>query len=258
MPSYFENLFILVGPVSLIIQISLCVHVYKTGRPFWWIWLIMMGSLVGCTLYVLLEILPETGRSSPQITKSSWFIPKRVFLKHAREHLDDTDTLENRLALASLLYGYGKREEAEQVVANCASGIFQDDPDVIAEVAWYKVALGKYAEAEQLISQANTRNNKQARLRIELLKARILYGHRKYDEALAAFTALQPATLGEECRYYIALCHLGLGNAAQATQVLNDIMKYFRKGGKLWRRSQKAWYKAAALKLKEIKSGKLS
>jgi len=256
MLSYLSSLFLLVGPLSFVVQIALCVHVYRTGRPFWWIWLIMMGSLVGCVLYVLLEILPGARWERAQTGSASWLLPKRVIIRRARERLDETDTVENRLNLASLLYDSGNKTEAEQVVAVCATGVFADDPEVISRVAWYKVAAGKLAEAEQLILKANTRNNKLAGKRIDLLKARILLGYGKNQEALSVFTSLQSAHLGEEPRYYSALCHLGLGNTAEARKVLNDMTRYFRKGGKIWRRSERAWYKAACLKLKEIQSKK--
>jgi hypothetical protein len=214
----------------------------------------MMGSLVGCILYLVLEILPEAGRKGPHIGKASWFLPKNVIIRRARENLEVTDTVENRLNFASLLYGYGRKAEAAQVVADCARGVFSDDPEVISQVAWYQVEIGKCAEAEQLILKANTRNNKVARRRIDLLKARILLDRRNYEEAMSGFTALQSAHLGEEPRYYMALCHLGLGNTEEALRVLNEIRKYFRTGGKLWRRSEKTWYKAACQKLKEIQS----
>lgn len=251
--SHLQNLLLTVGPLSVILQIALCVHVYRTGRPFWWIWLIMMGSLVGCLLYLFLEVLPDARRNSPRIIKASWFIPKSVMVSRAREHVAQTDTVETRLILAALLYDYGNKDEAEQVVSECASGVFRDDPEVISEVAWYKVAVGKLADAEQLLLQANTRNNKQAGRRIDLLKARIWLGNRKYQEALDILSSLPPVNLGEEPRYYAALCHLGLGNVPEAARLLTAITKSFRKGSKVWRRSEKAWYKAATLKLKEIR-----
>jgi hypothetical protein len=255
MTEHIQGLLFFAGPLSLLIQISLCVHVYRTGRPFWWIWLIMMGSLIGCGLYVLLEILPGL-RAGHGAATPSWFIPQRVVIRRAREQLEVADTVENRLKLASLLYDQEKKEEAEQVVRDCAYGVFRDDPYVVAEVAGYKVAVHKHDEAEQLLARANVKGNRQAARRIELIRTRILYGRRKYGEALAAFTALQPLILGEEIRYHIALCHLGLGDIPTATKILDDITRYYRKGGKLWRRSEKAWYMAARRRLKEIRTGK--
>jgi len=241
-----------VSPVALFVQIALCVHVYRTGRPYWWIWIILMGSLVGCILYAVLEILPGVRRNRPGMINASWFIPKSVIIKRAREHLEESDTVTNRLNLASLLYEYGSKEEAEQTVAECATGVFKDDPEVIAAVAWYKVEVGKLTEAEKTIAQANTKSNKFAKNRIELLNARILFGYKRYEEAKTALSVLQSALLGEEPRYYMALCHWKLGDTESALKVLHNITKSFRKGSVVWRRSEKTWYKSARQTIKEI------
>ena len=254
MTEHLQSLLYLAGPLSLLIQILLCVHVYRTGRPFWWIWLIMMGSLIGCSLYVLLEILPGMGGGTATATPS-WLIPKRVVIRRARERLEVADTVENRLNLASLLHDQGKKEAAEQVVRDCASGVFRDDPHVVAQVAGHKVTVGKYDEAERLLPHANVKGNRQAARRIELIRARILYGKMNFREALTAFTALKPVILGEEPRYHMAMCHLGLGDPAAATGILEDIMKYYRRGGKLWRRSEREWYMAAKQSLAKIRTG---
>jgi len=252
MPNEFEGALYFAGPFSLLIQIALCIHVYRTGRPYWWIWIILVGSFAGCLLYTVLEVLPDLRRTSTRTTKAPWYMPRSMVLRRARELLEDSDTVENRLNLASLLYDYGSKEAAEQTVAECVSGPFKDDADVIAEVARHKIAVGKLAEAEALISQANTTNNKFARIRLDLLSARILFAQNRFKEAKNAFSLLQTAHLGEEPRYHVALCHWHLMETDAALKVLNDITKSFRKGTALWRRSEKVWYKAARQTLEEI------
>ncbi len=69
MLNHIQSLFLTVGPLSVILQIVLCVHVYRTGRPFWWIWLIMMGSLLGCLLYLFLEVLPDARRNNSRMMR---------------------------------------------------------------------------------------------------------------------------------------------------------------------------------------------
>lgn len=253
MLDYIQSLVLTVGPLSLILQLVLCIHVYRTGRPFWWIWLIMMGSLLGCLLYLFLEVLPDARRNNSRMIKGAWFVPRRVIIRRAQEQVALTDTVETRLSLASQLYEYGHKEEAEQVASECASGVFADDPVIVSEVAWYKVAIGKLAEAEQILAKVDAKNNKQARSRIDLLKARILLGNKRCQEAMDLLSSLPSVNLGEEPRYYMALCHLALGNVPEGVRMLTAITKSFRKGSKVWRRSEKAWYKAATLKIKEIR-----
>ena len=252
MPSFLENLFLLVAPFSLLIQIGLCIHVYKTGRPYWWIWIILMGSLIGCVLYALLELLPGARLSGPRLIKTSWFVPRSVRIRRAREIVEDSPTVESKLALAAMLYDYGRKEEAEQVASACASGVFKDDPAIIAEVSWFQLAVGKLAEAEQLLARADTKNNRTAKARLDLLTARVLFGHGRFAEAKAALEPLVLNALSEEPRYHLALCHLGLGEREKALQLLTSITQKYRKGSAIWRRAEKDWYKLAKSKTRDI------
>ena len=253
MPSIFENFILLAGPFSLVIQIALCVHVYKTGRPFWWIWILMMGSLLGCVVYALVELLPEVRQPRPRLGKIPWFVPRSIRVRRAREVVEDSPTVENKLALAAMLSAFGRKDEAETVAAECATGVFKEDPLVIAEVAGHQLAVGKLAEAELLLARANTRNNRTAKTRIDLLQARVLLGRQRYAEAKVALESLVSAALGEEPRYYLALCLLGLGERARSLELLTDITQKYRKGGAIWRRAEKEWFTAAKQKIRDIR-----
>ncbi len=252
MPQSLENLFLLLAPFSLLVQIALCVHVYKTGRPYWWMYILFMGSLLGCIVYVLVEILPDARRNSPRLIRTSWFVPKSVRLRRAREVVDESPTVENKLALAALLSDFDRTTEAEEIAAECPTGVFKHDPQVIAEVAWYKLAVGKLTEAEALLAQADTKFNKTAKVRIDLLQARVHLGHRRFDAARALLESLVPAALGEEPRYHLGICLLRMGHRDQARELLTDITRKYRKGGAIWRRAEKNWFKAAKQALAEI------
>ena len=256
MPSVLENLFLLVAPFSLLIQIGLCVHVYKTGRPFWWIWILFMGSLLGCLAYLLIEILPELRVRSPRLGNTSWLVPKSVRLRRAREIVEDSPTVENKLGLAALFSEYDRKEEAAAVAAECPTGVFKADPETIAEVARHQLAVGKLAEAERLLAQADTTHNKSAKTRLDLLHARILLERQRYAEAGAALTPLVISSLGEAPRYYLALCHLGLGDRKRSLDLLADITKKYRNGGAIWRRAEKNWFKLAKQQIREIQLSK--
>ena len=258
MPQSIESLFLLLAPFSLLLQIALCVHVYKTGRPYWWMYILFMGSLIGCIVYLLVEVLPDVRRNSPRLIRTSWFLPKSVRLRRAREVVDESPTVENKLALAALLSDFDRTAEAEEIASECPTGIFKNDPQVIAEVAWYKLAVGKLNEAEQLLAQADTKFNKTAKARIDLLQARVLLGHRKLDAARALLESLVPAALGEEPRYHLGICLLRMGRRDQARAILSDITRKYRKGGAIWRRAEKNWFKAAKQALAESAAARAS
>ena len=45
--------------VSIVVQILLIVHVLRTGRPFFWIFVLIFLPGIGALIYVAVEILPE-------------------------------------------------------------------------------------------------------------------------------------------------------------------------------------------------------
>lgn len=123
---------------------------------------------------------------------------------------------------------------------------------MIAEVVWYKLAVGKNAEAEQLLAQANTKHNKHWKTHLDLLLARVRFAQGEFAAARRMFEVLVPTDLGEEPRYYLALCLLKLEQRDAALQLLTDITKKYRKGGVIWRRAEKNWFKAAKRAINEI------
>ena len=47
--------------LSAVVQVCLIYHVYRTGRPLWWAFVILSIPVVGSLLYYALELLPATG-----------------------------------------------------------------------------------------------------------------------------------------------------------------------------------------------------
>jgi len=66
---------------------------------------------------------------------------------------------------------------------------------------------------------------------------------------------LVPAALGEEPRYHLGQCLFRMGRREQARELFTDITRKYRKGGALWRRAEKNWFKAAQKALAEITAG---
>ena len=48
---------ILMG-LEVLIQFCFAFHVLKTGRPYWWIFIIMSFPVMGCVIYYFVEVFP--------------------------------------------------------------------------------------------------------------------------------------------------------------------------------------------------------
>ena len=63
----------LLGLVVLIIQICFAYHALKSGRPYWWLFVIMAFPVVGCLLYYFIDDWGGAmGRWGKYFTRSKW------------------------------------------------------------------------------------------------------------------------------------------------------------------------------------------
>ncbi len=54
----------LTGIGTIVLQIVLAVHAVRTGRPFIWVFLILIFPLMGSLIYIIAELIPEWERSN--------------------------------------------------------------------------------------------------------------------------------------------------------------------------------------------------
>lgn len=45
--------------LSIAVQIICIMHVVRTGRPHWWVFILIIGSLIGILAYFFVEVLPD-------------------------------------------------------------------------------------------------------------------------------------------------------------------------------------------------------
>src|SRR5690349_17447612 len=117
-------------------QLVLIVHALKTGRPFWWFWILFSAPVIGGIAYILIELAPEM--RVPGGGAFSWK-PRAWRIKDLRAELEESDTVKLRLALAEELLADGQAEAAREAAEECLAGVFRDDPYTLAAVAHYRV-----------------------------------------------------------------------------------------------------------------------
>ena len=49
---------------TFVLQITLAVHAVRTGRPFIWIFIILIFPLMGSLIYIIAELIPEWERKN--------------------------------------------------------------------------------------------------------------------------------------------------------------------------------------------------
>ncbi len=237
----------ILAKLGWLLQIALIVHVIKTGRPYWWCWVLFMVPGLGVVVYLVVEILPGLRLQGPS---ASWK-PRAWRIKDLRAQLEESDTIKIRLALADALLASGQAEEARTVAEAGLSGVFRDDPHTLAAVARFRLEAGKPAEALAALERVDTHRDRMLEDDVNLLRGRALVLTGRQPVAQAALHALNGRHIGEEARYFLALSLQKSGQPEEARQIWTDITKKYRRATPMWRRAEKPWFKLAAQRLKE-------
>src|SRR6266403_4288709 len=92
-----------IAGLLLIAQVLCAVHAGRTGRPYYWIMLILFMPMIGMIAYFLIEILPELSHSLAARSAASGvvkiFDPERGY-REALRQVQIAGTTENRAILA--------------------------------------------------------------------------------------------------------------------------------------------------------------
>src|SRR6476620_9669882 len=113
--------------LSLLLQIACCVHVIRSGRPHYWIYIVIIGSFLGVAVYCFAEVLPNLHRD-PVARRVAQGVRQRVDPEHgkrrAARQLDIADTLENRRRLAEQSMASGDYQQALELYRTSLSGMY--------------------------------------------------------------------------------------------------------------------------------------
>ena len=140
--------------LSLAFSIGMCVHVVKTGRDAFWLWVILLFQPLGGIVYLVAVVAPElmggpTVRRAQAAARET-LDPGRDY-RQAKEALEQTPTVHNRMRWAAAAGELGKWDEAEAVYRDAAQGVHAEDPALAYGLARSLVELGRFAEARPLI-----------------------------------------------------------------------------------------------------------
>jgi len=234
--------------LGALVQFALIVHVFRTGRPYWWCWILFIAPPpLGGLAYFLVEILPGLQLEGPS---ASWR-PRSWRIADRRRRLEESDTIKIRLGLAEELAAAGQMAEACAVAEAGLCGVFRDNPHVLAAVARFQLEAGKAPEALATLDRLDAKRDRMLEQEVTLLRGRALVLTGRQAEAQAALRSLETRHVGEEARYFLALSLQQSGQGGEARQIWADIRKKFRHATRSWRRSERPWFKLAAQRLKE-------
>ena len=144
---YFMHLIIFALPY--ILQLALIIHIIKTNKPFYWLYLIIFIPYLGGAAYILIELLPalfssrEVRRAGQSLVRT---LNPSAGIKKLEEQLQNQDTVSNRSALAQAYIEAERFSDALPLLEACLTGPFADDS---ALLFLYAQALYGNGDAEK-------------------------------------------------------------------------------------------------------------
>lgn len=232
------------GIAMLAIQILVAIHAGRTGRPYYWIMLIIFLPVAGVIAYVLIELLPDIGRTRTARAAASGVVdfvdPERGYRAALRE-VEITNSPANRIRLADECLRSERFEEAESLYRELLTGINATEPDLMLGLARARFELGHYGSAQEILERLREANPDYRSADGHLLYARSLELQGKNAAALEEYEALVTYFPGQEakCRYAALLAQMGKRSESQ--RLFGEVCRAFELMPAHARRAQSEW-----------------
>ncbi|HUH86398.1 MAG TPA: tetratricopeptide repeat protein [Stellaceae bacterium] len=230
-----------------ILSIMCAVHIIRTGRPYYWLYIIFI-PVVGVAAYVIAEILPEflQTRGARQVTAG---IAKALnpgkSLREAQQRVQITPTAENKARLAQAYLGANQPAEAAALYREALAGIHATDPGMMLGLARALFAEGDVAETRAVLERLREANPELNSPEGHLLYARALEQQDKTEEALSEYAALSAYYPGQEARCRYALLLRRVGRESDAKRIFEEVCQLLDYGPRHQRRLQREWHDVA-------------
>jgi hypothetical protein len=234
--------------LSVIVQIGLILHVVRTGRPMYWIFIILIAPGIGSLAYAIVELLPELSNSGQG----------RRAMRGIRKTLDPGGDLrqrqlEHKLSgsvdaarhLAGELLENGQYDEAIEHYEKSLTGLYEDDPDLLLGLAKALVANDEFEKARDTLDLLKEHNPEFRSQDGHLLYARSVAACGDEDKALDEYKAVTAYYAGAEARLQYGLFLEKLGDNAAALAEFKEIISTAELAPRHYRKAQSDWISQA-------------
>jgi hypothetical protein len=222
----------IVGAIVVLIQFCFAFHVLKSGRPYWWIFIIMAFPVMGCVIYYFVEVFPGSRehRSANKVARSlARVLQPDAQLKKRVEELEVCGSVDNKIALAAECMSHQMHAEAIRLYESCLQGPYAADGTILFGLARAAVEAQEWDKAGPALYRLKTDAPKMRPLEVRLLQARMLEARGDTDAALAVFRELIPVFVGLEARYRYGELLLRLGKQEAAMEMFNQVVRHSKR-----------------------------
>ena len=246
----------LLGVIVLLIQFCFAYHALKTGRPYWWIFVIMAFPVMGCVIYYFVEVFPRTRESAKAermvnqaIAKISRAVDPDKEMRQRVAEAELNPSIDNRIALARECIACNLPAEAAKLYRSCLTGVFARDPNLKFGLLEAEFAAGNHeqarARAEELLKEhAGFKDGE-----VRLLLARSLEAGGDTHAAEGVYGEAIKSFRGEEARYRYGAMLKSLGQGDRAGLLFRELLTNAERSPRFYQDAQSEWIRAAKREL---------
>lgn len=229
---------------SVCLQVFCLFHMVRSGRPYWWAWIIVLGAFMGAFVYLVTQVLPDL-RHDPAARRAVRNVQKAIDPQREKKRiaaqLEVADTVDNRIRLARECLALGDVLNAEELFGSCLRGPHATDPDIMLGMAHAQFMRGDAAATKKTLDALIAANPSFDSNDGHLLYARSLEQLGDDQGALHEYATLAASYPGEEGRARYALLLKRTNQHAEAQQVFQQILARAKVAPKYYQRAQREW-----------------
>jgi len=240
--------------LSLIVQIALIVHVLKTGRAYYWVFIIFLPG-IGPLVYFIVELLPELlesrqGRSAFRGLRKT-LDPGADLRQRQKEHRL-SGSVDATRRLAGELLESGEYDKAIEHYKNALTGLYEHDPDLLLGLATAQFGSEQFDLARQTLDRLIEHNPEFRSPDGHLIYARAVEACGDIDKAREEYAALVAYYAGAEARVRYGALLESQGDNELARKEYEEIVTAAELAPTHYLKAQKHWISEAKAGIKRL------
>jgi hypothetical protein len=244
--------------VSIALQIACAVHVVRSGRPLYWVWILFIGSYLAVAVYVIAAVIPDL-RNDPRSRQAAHRVINTIDPERRRRtishKLELADTVDNRRALAEECMRLGDYGNAIELYRSVLKGMYATDAGFLMGLAQAQANTQDFQGSRATLDTLYTSNPNFRSSDADLLRARVVESQGDLDAALEQYRALATSYPGEEARFRYGALLKQRGRFADARGVFNEMLKRAKHAPRYYRKKEKIWLDSAQRELTSLGLG---
>ena len=241
--------------LSLALQIACAIHVVRSGRPLYWIWILFIGSYLAVIVYFIVAIVPDLrkdSRSRVAANRVRDTIDPERRRRTIQQRLEVADTVDNRRALAEESLRMGDFSNAVELYRSILKGMYATDASFLLGLAQSQAGAGDFNGARETLDRLFESNPEFRSNDAELLRARVLQSQGDVEAALDCYRALSTSYAGEEARFRYGALLKERGRFSEARDVFGEMLKRAKNAPRYYKKKEKVWLDSAQRELASL------